>query len=100
PGDSLPVRRIPDLNGLIQAGRGDTLSIGRPGQSGDTGNVAAIDKGDEGRLHIPYLHGAIMTAGGNAPSIRRPCNGVDGGRLSAFRPDRKSTRLNSSHLVI
>src|SRR5688500_19311713 len=56
---------------------------------------------------FPYttLFRSTSRAAARAPAPRSVCSGADSGRGGAHRahghrPDRKSTRLNSSHLVI
>src|SRR5690606_40431239 len=91
---SFPTRRSSDL---LEAVGLERLPRERPGLAQEQG-VAAAAGGDDGQLgdRALTLH---PTRPGTCPAARRrPRSGCS--RDGTARPDRKSTRLNSSHVKI
>src|SRR5262249_59272995 len=61
-------RRLPDLYGPVQAGRGDPLAVGAEGHALDPASVAAQDLGLRAGP-VPDLDGAVGTAPGQPPVV-------------------------------
>src|SRR5438552_17098835 len=75
---SLPGSRVPNLDGVTVASRGDTRAVRGPRQVPHARRMAMVGEQEPSVLCIPDLDGAVVASRCDALAIRGPCQRIDG----------------------
>src|SRR5947209_4170287 len=68
---------VPDLDGFVEAARGDVLAVRRPGDGVHDVGMTTIGVGAAAIESAPDLDGFVGAGGGDEPAVGRPCDGSD-----------------------